>query len=342
MKTYLLILLLLFSQLCFSQLIIKNHSGAVLQVNSDGYVGFRTSTHKGLLNVDSLGETYSHRIASGSLGLARSCLYVETLENNDYAQNSKNIGIHTISYAEADPNDYAEPKQNIAIGAHLMNVDGTYAVGIGNLAQNMALGSPEQYRRDVIMVRGIVQNADAMLGPGHDVRRMIGVEGGVQTNYNTLNPEVVFAGYFRGAKSYFGDAVGILTETPGNDMLDVRGRAYASGGWQTTNGDYAEWFEKEGTPGSGDLIGIDPATGKARTYQAGDKFIGIHSSNPAVVGNRMKESEEEMQETHVLVGLLGQLEVDPDQITVENNLVYTKDGTYVGVMLSNDKVLVGR
>jgi hypothetical protein len=159
-----------------------------------------------------------------------------------------------------------------------------------------------------------------MLGSGHDVRRMIGVEGGVQTGYNTLNPEVVFAGYFRGAKSYFGDA----------------------GGWQTTNGDYAEWFEKEGSCSPGDLIGINPETGKARTYQAGDKFIGIHSSNPAVVGNRMKESEEEMHETHVLVGLLGQLKVDPDQITVENNLVYAKDDTYVGVMLSNDKVLVGR
>ncbi len=142
--------------------------------------------------------------------------------------------------------------------------------------------------------------------------------------------------------NYFGGALGLNTHPGPGYMLEVNGDAYTSGGWQSSGGDYAEWFIKEGQSKPGDLIGIDLETGKARKYQAGDKFIGIHSSDPAVIGNKLKNNTQELEQTHVLVGLLGQLSVNEEQITVKGNLVYTKDDKYVGIMLYNNKVFIGR
>ncbi|MFA5928819.1 MAG: hypothetical protein WC838_05950 [Candidatus Margulisiibacteriota bacterium] len=136
--------------------------------------------------------------------------------------------------------------------------------------------------------------------------------------------------------------VGIGTTAPGTDKLDVRGRAYASGGWMATDADYAEWFEKEEDAKAGDIIGINLQTGKTRKYRAGDKFIGVYSTNPAYVGNRLQETDQEMSQTHLLVGLLGQLEFAREQVVLEGRLVKTSDGKEIGVLLSNGKVLVGR
>ncbi len=136
--------------------------------------------------------------------------------------------------------------------------------------------------------------------------------------------------------------IGLGTIFPGINKLYVNGRAYASGGWQTTASDYAEWFEKEGNSIAGDIIGINLATGKARKYQIGDELIGVYSSKPGVVGNKFKETDEEMRETCILVGLVGQLDFEPSQVIVENRIVKTKDGKKIGVLLSNGKVLVGR
>ena len=156
-------------------------------------------------------------------------------------------------------------------------------------------------------------------------------------------------GYYDGTQDHWGyfvinnsGNVGIGTTDPGNDKLDVRGRAYASGGWQTTNADYAEWFEKEEDTGAGDLIGIDLETGKIRKYQYGDKLIGIHASNPSIVGNRLKETDEEMEETHTLVSLLGQVEFNPSQVIIDGRIVKTVDGKEVGILLSNGKIFIGR
>lgn len=149
--------------------------------------------------------------------------------------------------------------------------------------------------------------------------------------------------YFQGnGNAYHAGNLGIGTTNTGADKLDVRGRSYSSGGWQTTDADYAEWFEKEENTFAGDLIGINLDTGKARKYKTGDKFIGIHSANPGVVGNRTLETDEEMGKSSVLVGLLGQLDFDKKQTSIENRIVKTKDGKEIGVLLSSGKVLVGR
>lgn len=136
--------------------------------------------------------------------------------------------------------------------------------------------------------------------------------------------------------------VGIGTEDPGLDKLDVRGRAYAEGGWQTTDADYAEWFEKEEDSSPGDLIGINLKTGKVRKHRTGDKFLGIHSLNPGIVGNRLKETNEEMNNTHTLVALLGQVDFDKSQVIIRGRIVQTADGQYIGILLNSDRVLLGR
>ncbi len=152
----------------------------------------------------------------------------------------------------------------------------------------------------------------------------------------------VYAIHAIGAKSYFSGAIGIGTTNPGTDMLDVRGRAYAQGGWQTADADYAEWFEKEGEAGPGDLIGINLNTGKVRCYQPGDKVLGICSATPAVVGNRTQESDTEMARSHILVGLLGQLAFKSDQVALKGRRIETLDGEYVGILLGNGKAFIGR
>ncbi|MFY9462690.1 MAG: peptidase G2 autoproteolytic cleavage domain-containing protein, partial [Candidatus Sungiibacteriota bacterium] len=119
-----------------------------------------------------------------------------------------------------------------------------------------------------------------------------------------------------------------------------KGHVYAHGIHLDT-GDYAEWFEKEGDARPGDLIGLNKASGKARKYQAGDHFLGVYSTNPAIVTNA-QTADEEMARTHLLVGLLGQLDFDHSQTVIDGRMVKTLDGVYVGVLLSNGKVLIGR
>ncbi len=102
-------------------------------------------------------------------------------------------------------------------------------------------------------------------------------------------------------------------------------------------GDYAEWIEKEESTQAGDLIGINLDSGKARKYREGDLLVGVHSENPAVVGNRL---DSDMQDTHSLVALVGQVNVDRSQVSINNRIVKTKDNKTVGVLLNNDKVLL--
>ena len=40
--------------------------------------------------------------------------------------------------------------------------------------------------------------------------------------------------------------------------------------------DYAEYFEKEDDARAGDLVGLNPATGKVRVYQTGDQLLVLY------------------------------------------------------------------
>ncbi len=105
----------------------------------------------------------------------------------------------------------------------------------------------------------------------------------------------------------------------------------------SSGGDYAEWIEKEESTQAGDLIGINLDSGKSRKYREGDLFIGVHSKNPAIVGNRIGNN---MKDTHCMVALVGQVNVDETQVNISGRIVKTTDGKMVGVLLNNNKVLL--
>ncbi len=190
-------------QFCYAQLLVKNSLGMVMRVDSDGYIGFRTAQTKGLVNIDSLGNTYSFYNMQGNTNTARSCLFIDTKENIDYMSTTKNVGIHVFTHADANPLSLSEAKQNIAISAHLYNAERDVTIGVANLGENWTLGPDDPDRRDVTIVKGSLQNPDEMV-MGNDMRRISAVEGSVKSSNNTEDPTVVFAGYFSGAKTYVG------------------------------------------------------------------------------------------------------------------------------------------
>ena len=119
-----------------------------------------------------------------------------------------------------------------------------------------------------------------------------------------------------------------------NSDNDTEGTIYANN--STLQGaDYAEYFEKEDDATAGDLVGLNPATGKVRVYQTGDQLLGVVSTNPGVVGNGWADKS-----TNILVGLMGQLEFNKEQVVIEDNIVKTLDGKTLGFLLANGKVYI--
>ena len=105
----------------------------------------------------------------------------------------------------------------------------------------------------------------------------------------------------------------------------------------TTGADYAEWFEKENELIlAGDLIGLNVETGKVRVWRYADPIIGIASNNPSVAGNYKPGIEN----THALVGLVGQLDLNEPRIIIKESVVYSPDGQFIGYKLSNGKVFI--
>lgn len=82
-------------------------------------------------------------------------------------------------------------------------------------------------------------------------------------------------------------------------------------------------------------------TGKVRQYQPGDLLLGVYAEKPGFVGNHpVDKNEQEMMGTHALVSLMGQVDVAPDQVRMEEKTVYTQDGKRVGYQFSNGRVLL--
>ncbi|MFA5927812.1 MAG: hypothetical protein WC838_00720 [Candidatus Margulisiibacteriota bacterium] len=145
-------------------------------------------------------------------------------------------------------------------------------------------------------------------------------------------------------------AIGIGTTVPGYKLdIDAGGDSIygnnttslglrVDGTFLKSGADYAEYFEVEGMVKVGDIAGLNAVSKKVRKYQNGDEYIGIFSSGLGIVGN----GEKMYNSDHAVVGLLGQLEFDRAQVTVDGIVVKTKDGKRIGVLLNNGKVLIGR
>ncbi len=202
MKQLIFVLALCAAHVCSAQLIVKNNTGILMHVDTDGMVGFRTTEKKGLVNIDSLGHPYSFHNAAGNNTIGKSCLFIDAKDNLDYSQAVKQMAIHAFAHADATPSTSTEARQNIAISAHLYNGDRTKTIGVANLGENWSLGPQDPTRRDITIVKGSLQNPDEVMDAPSAIRRISAVEGSVRSDRNTIAPDKVYAGYFSGAKTF--------------------------------------------------------------------------------------------------------------------------------------------
>jgi hypothetical protein len=132
--------------------------------------------------------------------------------------------------------------------------------------------------------------------------------------------------------------------SPDNEFIfRTNGDAVADGSWTGGGADYAEWFEKEEQIPQGSLVGLNLDTGKARIWRKDDPFIGVQSMNPGFIGNNTigaEDTPKEMKEDHVLVALIGQVEIRSNNISEKDRRVSTSDGQFIGWKLANGKVFV--
>jgi len=85
-------------------------------------------------------------------------------------------------------------------------------------------------------------------------------------------------------------------------------------------------FSQEEQLMSGDIVGINKKTGKIRPYRIGDYLIGVSPSQSS--------------KKNALVGIIGTLSFNRDQVEVSRAQVFTKDGQLVGQLVGSGKVYV--
>jgi hypothetical protein len=94
--------------------------------------------------------------------------------------------------------------------------------------------------------------------------------------------------------------------------------------------DYAEYFAAEDALTPGDIVGISHHSGLVRRYQAGDKLVGVASTEPGVIGNSKIKNKKS-----ALVALMGQVPFDRQATRTHGNIVKTADGVQIGYMLAS-------
>ncbi|MBN1996656.1 hypothetical protein JW935_03820 [candidate division KSB1 bacterium] len=201
MKFFFLFLLLLPAFLFGQMRVLNSSQTEIMRVDNEGITTFRTSNAFGHVNIDALGPVYPFQSIGGGTAYAQSCLYIDTKENVDHNTNAtKYVGLHVITSMSANPS-IVGLKQDIAVAAQLLSSDRSKLIGSGNLAINWAHDDDDPNRRDVALVVGVISDANSAAVNG-DIRRLCGVEGRVKRENNTTHPEVVYAGYFSGAKTF--------------------------------------------------------------------------------------------------------------------------------------------
>ncbi len=104
------------------------------------------------------------------------------------------------------------------------------------------------------------------------------------------------------------------------------GAVYADGVYNSAGADYAEWFaSKDPDLMPGEVVCIDPLddnTVKRCTRDADTNLMGIISTHPAYIGNRITGADGVMPPGYKLVGLIGQV---PAKVTLENGPVHPGD-----------------
>ena len=85
-------------------------------------------------------------------------------------------------------------------------------------------------------------------------------------------------------------------------------------------------FSQEEQLKSGDIVGINKKTGKIRPYRIGDYLIGV--------------APPQSNKKNALVGIIGALSFNRDQVEISRAQVFTKDGQLIGQLVSSGKVYV--
>ena len=301
-----IVLILVTSAVAWPQLLVKNSSHTVLmKVTSDGNVGIGIDAvdPQARTEIFGGGDVQNVIAITGAFLSHRFGLYSHNNFNSTGSLDPK--GNFAIMGAAYSPNSTIDGYFNAGVAGRVYDHTGTVLLAQGELGKSQTAGGR--------WVHSVMGNLNAgqvagYIGSG-------GFSAAVRANVmnNASEHERVWAGYFEGAKSYFSHTVTM----PGAD--------------------YAEWFEKEGETSPGDLIGINEQTGKARRYQAGDILIGVHSGNPAILGNHAGEN---IDQTHVMVALLGQVDINRAQIKTDGRKVFSFDGKFVGILLASDRIYI--
>ncbi len=280
----------------------------------------------------------NNTVASGNYSVA---MGVDSVASGLYstAMGSGTDAIGDYSTAMGGSTD-AEGDYSVAMG-RFSRTTGAYSTVIGYDASALA-----NYSTALGRFTAVGGSDSIVMGHGidntHDLQN--NTANTLMVGFNRQVPTLTVSSYtvnIDAAAGSSGDVLTISTGTVNLFRFAGTGNAYANGSWATGGADYAEWFVKEGDAVSGDIIGLNLATGKARKYESGDALLGICSSRPGFVGNRdINKSDEDMQKDFILVGLVGQLTFDSGQVTVTSGIVETKDNKRIGYLLSDGKVFL--
>jgi len=218
-----------------------------------------------------------------------------------------------------------------AIGSAVVTSAGSWSIGMGQDVQSTAANN---------FVIGKGDASHNFLTNSTANSLMVGFNQTTPT-FTVFQSSVIINGVAGGT----GDVLVISTGTDsGNNRvarIDNTGKGWFNGGTATGGADYAEWFKKEENCVPGDIIGLDLSTSRVRKYVPGDILIGICSTKPGFIGNQnIDTSDKEMGNNYVLVGLVGQLNFNKEQVHILGKKVETKDGKQIGYLLDDDRLLL--
>jgi hypothetical protein len=119
-----------------------------------------------------------------------------------------------------------------------------------------------------------------------------------------------------------GDVFDIVSDFSSDEnkvfRIQADGTVYSDNAYNSTGADYAEWFYSSDNLKSGEVVCIDVTRNNAVKRcgrDADGNVMGIVSTNPAFIGNRISGADGLMPPGYVLVGLIGQV---PAKVIVEN------------------------
>jgi hypothetical protein len=107
--------------------------------------------------------------------------------------------------------------------------------------------------------------------------------------------------------------------------VQANGTVFADGSYNSTGADYAEWFYSSDDLQPGEVVCIDVTRNNAVkrcSRDADGNVMGIVSTNPAFIGNRISGADGLMPPGYVLVGLIGQV---PAKVTNEGGVIRPGD-----------------